>query len=75
MSKAETLRSMFERIEACKRTFMLDELVDLQRVQAISQCNQKNFMVTLVSAHQVRGDAAMYDKFIDKYLSYLESKQ
>lgn len=74
MSKAESLRRIYERVENCKRTIFLDELVDLQRVQAVSQVNQKNFSVTLVSGVVVRGEASQYDAFMDKYLIWLEMR-
>ncbi len=41
--------SILERVNKCKRTFMLSELVDLQRVQSVGMVSDYNFRVTLVS--------------------------
>ena len=41
--------AILKRVNDCKCTFMLSELVDLQRVQCVGVVNDYNFRVTLVS--------------------------
>ena len=67
--------SILERVNKCKRTFMLSELVDLQRVQCVGVVNDYNFRVTLVSGVEAFGKPEQYKDFLEKYMSYLESKQ
>jgi len=67
--------ALLKRVNDCKRTFMLSELVDLQRVQSVRMPNGVNFCVTQVSGVVVYGDLEMFAPFMDKYMSYLESKQ
>jgi len=67
--------SILERVNKCKRTFMLSELVDLQRVQCVGVVNDYNFRVTLVSGVEAFGKPEQYKEFLEKYMSYLESKQ
>ena len=54
---------------------MLSELVDLQRVQCVGVVNDYNFRVTLVSGVEAFGSPDQYKPFLEKYMSYLESKQ
>ena len=54
---------------------MLSELVDLQRVQSVRMPNDVNFCITQVSGVVVYGDLDQFDAFINKYMTYLESKQ
>ena len=67
--------AILDRINKCKRTFLLSELVDLQRVQSVSVLNDCNFRVTLVSGVEAFGKPKQYLDFLEKYLAYLESKQ
>ena len=67
--------SILERVNKCKRTFMLSELVDLQRVQCVGAVNDYNFRVTLVSGVEAFGKTEQYKEFLEKYMSYLESRQ
>ena len=67
--------SILERVNKCKRTFMLSELVDLQRVQCVGVVNDYNFRVTLVSCVEAFGKPEQYKDFLEKYMNYLESKQ
>ena len=67
--------SILERVNKCKRTFMLSELVDLQRVQSVGMVSDYNFRVTLVSGVEAFGSPDQYKPFLEKYMSYLESKQ
>ncbi len=52
--------SILERVNKCKRTFMLSELVDLQRVQCVGAVNDYNFRVTLVSGVEAFGKPEQY---------------
>jgi len=54
---------------------MLSELVDLQRVQSVGMVNDYNFRVTLVSGVEAFGKPSQHKEFLEKYMSYLESKQ
>ena len=67
--------AILKRVNDCKRTFMLSELVDLQRVQSVRMPNGVNFCVTQVSGVVVYGDLDQFAPFMDKYMTYLESKQ
>ena len=67
--------SILERVNKCKRTFMLSELVDLQRVQCVGAVNDYNFRVTLVSGVEAFGKPEQYKEFLEKYMTYLELKQ
>ena len=67
--------SILERVNKCKRTFMLSELVDLQRVQCVGAVTDYKFRVTLVSGVEAFGKPEQYKPFLEKYMSYLESKQ
>ncbi len=58
--------SILERVNKCKRTFMLSELVDLQRVQSVGMVNDYNFRVTLVSGVEVYGNLDQYKTFFKK---------
>ena len=67
--------ALLKRVNDCNRTFMLSELVDLQRVQSVRMLNGVNFCVTQVSGVVVYGDLEMFAPFMDKYMTCLESKQ
>ena len=67
--------SILERVNKCKRAFMLSELVDLQRVQCVGVVSDYNFRVTLVSGVEAFGKPEQYKEFLEKYMTYLESKQ
>ena len=67
--------SILERVNKCKRTFMLSELVDLQRVQSVGMVSDYNFRVTLVRGVGAFGKPGQYKGFLEKYMNYLESKQ
>jgi len=47
----------------------------LQRVQSVGMVNDYNFRVTLVSGVEAFGSPDQYKPFLEKYMSYLESKQ
>ena len=50
------------------------QIVDLQRVQCVSMSNGVSFEITLVSGVVVKGQHAQFSNFMNKYMSYVESK-
>ena len=66
--------SIEKRIEKLKDVFMLASLVQFKYVQDISKPNETNFKVSMAGGHYTFGKPEQYDDFMDKYLSYLESK-
>jgi hypothetical protein len=67
--------SHLERIEALPDVFMLASLVQFKYVQTISEPNDTNFKVGLAGGYEVFGTPEQYDAFIDKYLTWLESRK
>ena len=66
---------ILERVLLCPRTaFISNDIVDLQRVQCVSISNGVSFDVTLVSGVIVKGQHAQFANFMNKYMSYVESK-
>lgn len=66
---------ILERVLLCSRmAFISNEIVDLQRVQCVSMSNGVSFDVTLVSGVVVKGQHAQFANFMNKYMSYVESK-
>ena len=66
--------SHLERIETLSDVFMLASLVQLKYVQTISEPNERNFVVGLAGGYEVFGKPQDYDKFMDKYLTWLEMR-
>ncbi len=66
--------SHLERIDKLPDVFMLASLVQFKYVQAVSEPNERNFVVGLAGGHTVFGAPSQYDKFIDKYLTWLEMR-
>ena len=66
--------SHLERIEALPDVFMLASLVQLKYVQDISEPNDTNFKVSMAGGHYTFGTPQDYDKFVDKYLTWLEMR-
>ncbi len=66
--------SHLERVEALADVFMLASLVQFKYVQTISEPNERNFVVGLAGGHTVFGTPQDYDKFVDKYLTWLEMR-
>jgi len=62
-------------LKVVQAIFMLSELVDLQRVQSVGMVSDYNFRVTLVSGVEAFGKPEQYKDFLEKYMTYLESKQ
>ena len=65
-------QEFLERIKALPDVFMLASLVQFKYIQTISEPNDVNFVVGLAGGHTVFGKPQDYDKFIDKYINYLE---
>ena len=68
-------QEFLERIKALPDVFMLASLVQFKYVQTISEPNDVNFVVGLAGGHQVFGEPSQYDKFMDKYLTWLEMRR
>lgn len=67
--------SHLERIEALTDVFMLASLVQFKYVQDISEPNDTNFKVSMAGGHYTFGEPEHYDEFMDKYLTWLESRK
>ena len=67
-------QEFLERIKALPDVFMLASLVQFKYVQTISEPNDVNFVVGLAGGHQVFGEPSQYDKFMDKYITWLEMR-
>ena len=67
-------QQFIDRINALPDVFMLASLVQFKYVQTISEPNDTNFKVGLAGGYEVFGKPEQYDAFIDKYLSWLESR-
>ena len=68
-------QEFLERIKALPDVFMLASLVQFIYVQTISEPNDVNFVVGLAGGHQVFGEPSQYDKFMDKYITWLEMRR
>ena len=64
--------SHLERIDKLADVYMLASLVQFKYVQTISEPNERNFVVGLAGGHTVFGAPQDYEKFVDKYLTWLE---
>lgn len=67
--------SHLERIDNLPDVFMLASLVQFKYVQTISEPNDTNFIVGLAGGYEVFGEPQDYDMFIDKYLTWLETRK
>ncbi len=68
--------SHLERIEALPDVFMLASgIVQLKYVQTISESNERNFVVGMAGGYEVFGALQDYDNFMDKYLTWLETRK
>ena len=66
--------SYLERVEALPDVFILASLVQFKYVQDISEPNDTNFKVSMAGGHYTFGTPQDYDKFVDKYLTWLEMR-
>jgi hypothetical protein len=62
------------RLEWIPDVFMLASLVQFKYVQDISEPNDTNFKVSMAGGHYTFGTPQDYDKFVDKYLTWLEMR-
>ena len=67
--------SHLERIDNLPDIFMLASLCQFKYIQTISEPNDINFIVGLAGGYEVFGAPQDYDKFMDKYLTWLESRK
>ena len=68
-------QQFIDRIEVLPDVFMLASLVQFKYVQDISEPNERNFVVGLAGGHKAFGKPEHYDKFMDKYLTWLEMRR
>lgn len=66
--------SHLERVEMLLDVFMLASLVQFKYVQDISEPNDTNFKVSMAGGHYTFGAPQDYDRFMDKYLTWLEMR-
>ena len=64
-----------QRIEKLKDVFMLASLCQFKYIQTISEPNDTNFVVGLAGGHYTFGKPEHYNKFMDKYLTWLEMRK
>ena len=62
------------RIKSLPDVFMLASLVQFKYIQDISEPNETNFKVSMAGGHYTFGAPQDYDKFMDKYLTWLENR-
>jgi hypothetical protein len=67
--------SHLERIDKLADVYMLASLVQFKYVQTISEPNERNFKVGLAGGHEAFGKPEQYNKFMDKYITWLESRK
>ena len=68
-------QQFIDRINELPDVFMLASLVQFKYIQTISQPNEHNFVVGLAGGYEVFGTPEQYDKFMDKYLTWLETRK
>ena len=64
-----------DRIKLLPDVFMLASLVQFKYVQTISEPNDVNFVVGLAGGYEVFGTPEQYELFVDKYLTWLETRK
>ena len=62
------------RIDKLADVFMLASLVQFKYIQTISEPNDINFIVGLAGGYEVFGAPQDYDNFMDKYITWLETR-
>ena len=64
-----------QRIEALPDVFMLASgIVQLKYVQDIGNLNEVNFKVGMAGGHVAHGTPEQYKPFLEKYLTWLETR-
>lgn len=66
--------SIQARIDGLRDVFMLASIVQFKYVQDISAPNEVNFKVSMAGGHYTHGKPEQYEAFMDKYLTWLESR-
>lgn len=62
------------RIDALPDVFMLASLCQFKYVQTISESNDSNFVVGMAGGYEVFGKPEQHYAFLDKYLTWLETR-
>lgn len=62
------------RIDALPDVFMLASLCQFKYIQTISEPNDSNFVVGMAGGYEVFGAPSQYDRFMDKYITWLEMR-
>ena len=68
-------QQFIDRIDALPDVFMLASLVQFKYIQDISEPNERNFVVGLAGGHKAFGKPEQYELFVDKYLTWLETRK
>ena len=68
-------QQFIDRIDALRDVFMLASLVQFKYVQTISELNDVNFVAGLAGGYEVFGTPEQYELFVDKYLTWLETRR
>ena len=68
-------QQFIDRIKALPDVFMLASLVQFKYVQDISEPNETNFKVSMAGGPYTFGKPEHYNKFMDKYLTWLETRK
>ena len=68
-------QQFIDRIKALPDVFMLASLVQFKYIQDISEPNERNFVVGLAGGHKAFGKPEHYELFVDKYLTWLETRK
>ena len=63
------------RIDALPDVFMLASLCQFKYVQTISESNDSNFVVGMAGGYEVFGKPEQHYAFLDKYLTWLETRK
>lgn len=64
-----------DRINSLPDVFMLASLVQFKYIQDISEPNKTNFKVSMAGGHYTFGSPNQYEEFLDKYLTWLETRK
>lgn len=63
------------RIDALPDVFMLASLCQFKYVQSVSDVNGANFTVSMAGGHYIFGMPEQYNIFMNKYLTWLETRK
>ena len=64
-----------QRIEKLPDVFLLQGIVQFKYVTGISETNDTNFSVDMSGGGKFWGTPQQYDAFLDKYLTWLETRK